>query len=52
MSDADECFLGWYTGQQKAMILVEPHSKAILKEAIKNDADFLARSNIMDYSSV
>ncbi|KAG9033163.1 hypothetical protein FRB95_000505 [Tulasnella sp. JGI-2019a] len=40
----------WIEGQQKAMVLVEPHSKAILKEAMKNDAEFLARSNIMDYS--
>ncbi|KIO23123.1 hypothetical protein M407DRAFT_27362 [Tulasnella calospora MUT 4182] len=40
----------WIEGQQKAMLLVEPHSKAILKEAIHNDAEFLAKSNIMDYS--
>ncbi|KAG8875784.1 hypothetical protein FRB97_004724 [Tulasnella sp. 331] len=40
----------WIEGQQKAMVLVQPHSKAILKEAIRNDAEFLARSNIMDYS--
>jgi 1-phosphatidylinositol-3-phosphate 5-kinase len=32
--------------------LVHPHSKNVLREAIKSDADFLARSNIMDYSYV
>lgn len=32
------------------MVLVEPYSKAILREAIKCDAEFLAKSNIMDYS--
>lgn len=37
-------------GQQKALILLQPRSKSILKEAIRSDADFLARSNIMDYS--
>lgn len=31
-------------------MLVRPHSKAILREAIKNDSNFLAQSNIMDYS--
>ncbi|KAG8935294.1 hypothetical protein FRC01_003045 [Tulasnella sp. 417] len=40
----------WIEGQQKTMLLVEPHSKAILKEAIRSDAEFLAKSNIMDYS--
>ncbi|KAG8898774.1 hypothetical protein FRB99_007174 [Tulasnella sp. 403] len=40
----------WIESQQKMMILVEPHSKVILKEAIKGDAEFLAKSNIMDYS--
>ena len=32
--------------------MVHPHSKNVLREAIKSDADFLARSNIMDYSYV
>ncbi|KAF9527482.1 hypothetical protein CPB83DRAFT_856253 [Crepidotus variabilis] len=40
----------WIEGQQKTLTLVRPHSKVILREAIKNDADFLAKSNIMDYS--
>ncbi|KAI9060832.1 hypothetical protein FKP32DRAFT_1632308 [Trametes sanguinea] len=40
----------WIEGQQKALTLVRPHSKVILHEAIKADCDFLARSNIMDYS--
>jgi hypothetical protein len=31
-------------------MLVRPHSKIVLREAIKNDSDFLSRSNIMDYS--
>jgi 1-phosphatidylinositol-3-phosphate 5-kinase len=28
---------------------VRPHSKVVLHEAIKSDAEFLAKSNIMDY---
>ncbi|KAI8977767.1 hypothetical protein BD414DRAFT_517021 [Trametes punicea] len=40
----------WIEGQQKALTLVRPHSKVVLQEAIKADCDFLARSNIMDYS--
>ncbi|KAL0948446.1 hypothetical protein HGRIS_011019 [Hohenbuehelia grisea] len=40
----------WIEGQQRTLTLVRPHSKVILKEAIKNDAEFLSRSNIMDYS--
>jgi hypothetical protein len=37
-------------GQQRTLMLVRPHSKIALREAIKNDSDFLCRSNIMDYS--
>lgn len=40
------------TGQQRALTLVQPHSKVVLQEAVKADSDFLARSNIMDYSYV
>lgn len=40
----------WMEGQQKTLTLIRPHSKLVLQEAIKNDAEFLARSNIMDYS--
>lgn len=40
------------TGQQRALTLVQPHSKVVLQEAVKADSDFLARSNIMDYSCV
>ncbi|KAH0580710.1 hypothetical protein H2248_002196 [Termitomyces sp. 'cryptogamus'] len=40
----------WIEGQQRALILVRPHSKQVLRAAIKSDADFLAKSNIMDYS--
>jgi len=40
----------WIEGQQQTLTLVRPHSKAVLHEAIKSDADFLSRSNIMDYS--
>ena len=29
-----------------------PHSKVVLQEAIRADTEFLARSNIMDYSYV
>ena len=37
-------------GQQRTPLLVRPHSKVVLREAIKIDLDFLAKSNIMDYS--
>ncbi|KAI0354500.1 hypothetical protein OH77DRAFT_1426094 [Trametes cingulata] len=40
----------WIEGQQRALTLVRPHSKVILQEAVKADCEFLARSNIMDYS--
>ncbi|KAJ3784336.1 hypothetical protein GGU10DRAFT_388377 [Lentinula aff. detonsa] len=40
----------WIEGQEQTLTLVRPHSKAILREAIKSDADFLSKSNIMDYS--
>ena len=39
-------------GQQRALTLVNPISKTIFQEAVRADCDFLARSNIMDYSSV
>lgn len=39
-------------GQQRAPLLIQPHSGYILHEAIKVDAEFLAKSNIMDYSYV
>lgn len=40
----------WIEGQQRTLTLLKPHSKAVLREAIRADADFLAKSNIMDYS--
>jgi len=40
----------WLEGQKKALILLNPHSKIILEEGIVSDAEFLANSNIMDYS--
>ncbi|KAA1470932.1 hypothetical protein DENSPDRAFT_798498 [Dentipellis sp. KUC8613] len=40
----------WIEGQQRALTLVYPHSKAILNDGLKSDCEFLARSNIMDYS--
>ncbi|KAJ6632234.1 hypothetical protein B0H10DRAFT_2206622 [Mycena sp. CBHHK59/15] len=40
----------WIEGQQRTLTLVRPHSKVVLREAIKSDADFLSKSNIMDYS--
>ncbi|KAF8264840.1 hypothetical protein EI94DRAFT_1779477 [Lactarius quietus] len=40
----------WIEGQQRALTLVNPVSKAILQEAVRADCDFLASSNIMDYS--
>lgn len=39
-------------GQQRALTLVNPISKTIFQEAVRADCDFLARSNIMDYSYV
>ncbi|KAF5376402.1 hypothetical protein D9615_008619 [Tricholomella constricta] len=40
----------WIEGQQKALVLVRPHSKQVLRAAVRSDAEFLAKSNIMDYS--
>ncbi|KAF7313499.1 hypothetical protein HMN09_00505800 [Mycena chlorophos] len=40
----------WIEGQQRTLTLIHPHSKVVLHEAIRSDAEFLARSNIMDYS--
>ncbi|KAJ3508125.1 hypothetical protein NLJ89_g5924 [Agrocybe chaxingu] len=40
----------WIEGQQRTLTLVHPYSKVILRDAIKTDAEFLAKSNIMDYS--
>ncbi|KIL57862.1 hypothetical protein M378DRAFT_27805 [Amanita muscaria Koide BX008] len=40
----------WIEGQQKALMLVRPEWKKVLREAVKSDADFLAKMNIMDYS--
>jgi len=40
----------WIEDQRRALTLVRPHSKVLFQEAIKADCDFLARSNIMDYS--
>lgn len=41
-----------FKDQQKSLILIQPHSGYVLQEAIKADAEFLAKSNIMDYSYV
>lgn len=38
------------SGQQRALMLVHPHSKVVLSEAVRNDCNFLSKSNIMDYS--
>lgn len=40
----------WVDSQARTLVLVQPHSKAALKAALKNDTDFLTKSNIMDYS--
>ncbi|KAI0795874.1 hypothetical protein C8Q75DRAFT_744203 [Abortiporus biennis] len=40
----------WIEGQQRALTLLRPHSKVVLDEAIKADCEYLAKSNIMDYS--
>ncbi|KAK2463301.1 hypothetical protein APHAL10511_004956 [Amanita phalloides] len=40
----------WIEGQQKTLMLVRPESKKVLRDAVKSDAEFLAKMNIMDYS--
>lgn len=37
-------------GRYKSLLLIHSHSKKIIREAILNDAQFLADANIMDYS--
>jgi 1-phosphatidylinositol-3-phosphate 5-kinase len=38
-------------GQQQALTLVRPHSKVVIQEeALWSEADFLVKSNVMDYS--
>lgn len=48
LSDDELCC----SAQQKTPMLVRPHSQQVLCSAIRSDADFLAKSNIMDYSLV
>ncbi|KAG5651993.1 hypothetical protein H0H81_006675 [Sphagnurus paluster] len=36
----------WIEGQQKALMLLRPHSKHVLRTAIKTDAEFLAKIGI------
>ncbi|KAF4621994.1 hypothetical protein D9613_009505 [Agrocybe pediades] len=40
----------WIEGQQRTLTLVRPHSKMVLREAVRSDAEYLSKSNIMDYS--
>ncbi|KAK0200124.1 hypothetical protein DFS33DRAFT_1266976 [Desarmillaria ectypa] len=40
----------WIDMQREKTILVDARSKKMLREAIQRDADFLTKSNIMDYS--
>jgi 1-phosphatidylinositol-3-phosphate 5-kinase len=40
----------WIEGQQRSPIYITAYSKPVLHEAVKHDVDFLAKSNIMDYS--
>ncbi|TFY60913.1 hypothetical protein EVJ58_g4840 [Rhodofomes roseus] len=40
----------WIEDQRRTLTLVHPHSKVLFQEAVKADCDFLARTNIMDYS--
>ncbi|ORX36029.1 hypothetical protein BD324DRAFT_520177 [Kockovaella imperatae] len=40
----------WLEGQTKSPILLHPHAKWILQEAISLDTRFLSRESIMDYS--
>lgn len=40
----------WVEGQQKTLLVVHPHSKRILREAIAADAKFLSANSIVDFS--
>ncbi|KAF8063215.1 hypothetical protein FPV67DRAFT_1505586 [Lyophyllum atratum] len=40
----------WLEDQLKFLMLVRPHSKHVLHTAVKSDAEFLTKGNIMDYS--
>ncbi|KAJ3000573.1 hypothetical protein HDV02_004868 [Globomyces sp. JEL0801] len=46
MKDFNKLFLGRYP----SLFKLYPHSKLILKQSIRNDCEFLASANIMDYS--
>lgn len=45
MFDAD-----WLEGMQKGLVLLQPHAKRILLDAISLDTRFLSSQSIMDYS--
>ncbi|RUS34161.1 hypothetical protein BC938DRAFT_482212 [Jimgerdemannia flammicorona] len=40
----------WVEGRYKTLLLIHSHSKRIIRESIRNDTQFLANANIMDYS--
>ncbi|OCF31113.1 hypothetical protein I316_07245 [Kwoniella heveanensis BCC8398] len=40
----------WLEGMQKGLVLLQPHAKRILTEAISLDTRFLSSQSIMDYS--
>ncbi|WVQ85237.1 hypothetical protein IAT38_007402 [Cryptococcus sp. DSM 104549] len=40
----------WIEGMQKGLVLLQPHAKRILLEAISLDTKFLSQQSIMDYS--
>ncbi|WVF70562.1 hypothetical protein IAT40_005353 [Kwoniella sp. CBS 6097] len=40
----------WLEGMQKGLVLLQPHAKRILLEAISLDTRFLSSQSIMDYS--
>ncbi|WVQ62084.1 uncharacterized protein L199_000219 [Kwoniella botswanensis] len=40
----------WLEGLQKDLVLLQPHAKRILQEAISLDTKFLSSQSIMDYS--
>ncbi|KAH9814052.1 hypothetical protein DFH28DRAFT_895303 [Melampsora americana] len=40
----------WIEGSLRTLLLIHPHSKHVISNAIENDTKFLSESNVMDYS--
>ncbi|KAK4684262.1 hypothetical protein P7C73_g5929, partial [Tremellales sp. Uapishka_1] len=51
MTSSSTLFDGeWLEGQHRAPVLLHPHAKRILHEAVANDTKFLSNQSVMDYS--